>query len=769
MNETIPAQLPPPLSTETASFPDRITASALATTLELLKFAGGVTLSTTDKFIMQPSLAVTRNLLLPNLMAAVIDYLQTHTPQRAKDWFRILSTSVQQLVTIILLGNDPEIHHASILFRQRFWIVLVDWLDCLSSPTARQYYIDATSTLVQWFQAWHTPEMQRFLQQAAVTTTRFLEVAASARTQRLVHDLQDCTWQWIELLADPVTTTALAEVTAYWCHALEMEDAHIYDDSDSENRKVSQPSPVALDPRHGTAATKAQRRRDRQRQQQRIYLDHPLITTHPEATVEQVILSSLGIVSPSSGGAGGDKKGQGKITEAMRNAATFVSDVRDDSSRNVGLGKKPSTVRPSTTSASASALTSAVASTNKTITTTSGGYADEEHEDNDETTTLGDEEENGGQEDNEDDNKDEALKQTKTEIPHELAWHERARNGVDIDYLREQIRQYAKQQQSAAVSQEPNRRRHHHHPGDVQVETVFEDEEEEAEEEEQAETTDERAKLDDDLEDLGFSVGSSVPSSSKRTRPVAKLVFPASENEEPLSDEKKEKQLVSLLPKVKAQRRPGESSVDHFYRILDELLRQRRQDSLKWAIETNQNRTATEAAMRPKKIGSVRPIYGSRGGARSLKETWRELQAAMEQERNEARQHDRKNLETSILQNRRIAYFGLMLISVLGLVWTGLGCYGIYVLCRQSPSLITTDESPSWTWLGLGKTTAAGSSSGSQEIVIRIVREVVHVNPNGEVISSPVGTGAQALSSGSNTFSQKEVDKLAECVAKTLN
>ena len=111
--------------------------------------------------------------------------------------------------------------------------------------------------------------------------------------------------------------------------------------------------------------------------------------------------------------------------------------------------------------------------------------------------------------------------------------------------------------------------------------------------------------------------------------------------------------------------------------------------------------------MRPKKIGSVRPIYGSRGGARSLKETWRELQAAMEQERNEARQHDRKNLETSILQNRRIAYFGLMLISVLGLVWTGLGCYGIYVLCRQSPSLITTDESPSWTWLGLGKTTAS--------------------------------------------------------------
>jgi len=202
---------------------------------------------------------------------------------------------------------------------------------------------------------------------------------------------------------------------------------------------------------------------------------------------------------------------------------------------------------------------------------------------------------------------------------------------------------------------------------------------------------------------------------------------------------------------------------------LDELLHQRRQDSLKWAIETNRNHTAMEAAMPSKKIGWVRPMKVPRGGLRSLKEAWRELQNAIEQKRNEDRQRGRKNWETTIYKNRRLAYIGLMLISALVLAWTGLGCYGIYVLFRQSPSLTTTDKSPSWTWFGLGKTPAATSSSSSQEIVIRIVREVVHVNYNGEVISSPVGGGNRALSSGSNAFSQKEVDKLAECVAKTLN
>ena len=74
---------------------------------------------------------------------------------------------------------------------------------------------------------------------------------------------------------------------------------------------------------------------------------------------------------------------------------------------------------------------------------------------------------------------------------------------------------------------------------------------------------------------------------------------------------------------------------------------------------------------------------------------------------------------------------------------TPVGCPVISeAFCQPVLSCLTVPSAqPSWTWFGLGKTTTASSSSSSQDIVIRIVREIAHVNPNGEVISSPVGSG----------------------------
>ena len=58
---------------------------------------------------------------------------------------------------------------------------------------------------------------------------RVVDVAAMDRNKTLIHDFYDLLWSGVELANDPATTVAMAEVAAYLCHALEMEDAAIHD------------------------------------------------------------------------------------------------------------------------------------------------------------------------------------------------------------------------------------------------------------------------------------------------------------------------------------------------------------------------------------------------------------------------------------------------------------------------------------------------------------------------------------------------------------
>ena len=57
---------------------------------------------------------------------------------------------------------------------------------------------------------------------------RVVDAAAMDKNKKLIHDFYDLVWSGIELANDPATTVAYAEVAAYLCHALEMEDAAIH-------------------------------------------------------------------------------------------------------------------------------------------------------------------------------------------------------------------------------------------------------------------------------------------------------------------------------------------------------------------------------------------------------------------------------------------------------------------------------------------------------------------------------------------------------------
>ena len=245
----------------------RLQDQVLAGTLELLKMAGGVTLSTTGKLV-SPPLHVTRTILLPALWNALVEYVHQVTPMRVKDWFRILSSSVHHIFTVIGRTQKGKI------FQEKMRTVGGGLFDCVTNDVSRQALVDGMASLVKLSEALHTPETKALLEQLSVLACRLVDVAASGRNKKLLHDVSDAAWAGLELVSDPSCTLALAEVTAYLCYALEMEDA-LYREVPMDKQRA------------------AQRRYQRNAYQKQTYVD-PNLTTDANSTVEQVILSSIG-------------------------------------------------------------------------------------------------------------------------------------------------------------------------------------------------------------------------------------------------------------------------------------------------------------------------------------------------------------------------------------------------------------------------------------------------------------------------------------------
>jgi hypothetical protein len=131
-----------PLPHHDPSLPERIGSSALWGSIELLKIAGGFTLSTTGK-IVTPPLVLAQQVLLPSLW----EYLKSQTPQRLKDWLRIIGSSLHNFVTVLKNTDRGKV------FRRRLVIVVADIVDCLSSRTSRQVIVDGTAAFVKFAEA----------------------------------------------------------------------------------------------------------------------------------------------------------------------------------------------------------------------------------------------------------------------------------------------------------------------------------------------------------------------------------------------------------------------------------------------------------------------------------------------------------------------------------------------------------------------------------------------------------------------------------------
>ena len=128
---------------EETSFTDWLTGE----TLSFLRWTGGVTLSTTGKLVAPP-IHLTNSVILPALFTTLVDWIDKTTPQRVKDWVRILTSSVTHVISV--LRTTPS----GITFRSKLVdFVGGDVLGVLSSDEARQAVVDGMACTVKLSEA----------------------------------------------------------------------------------------------------------------------------------------------------------------------------------------------------------------------------------------------------------------------------------------------------------------------------------------------------------------------------------------------------------------------------------------------------------------------------------------------------------------------------------------------------------------------------------------------------------------------------------------
>ena len=243
--------------------------------LETMNIIAGVTLSTTGK-IVKPPLAVTKNILLPAMVAIIIDVMETVTPILIQDWFKIVSSSLYHFFHVFLSGSTVT----GTKFRKQSTVVAQSFMETISAPECQQAVIDTVTTGIKLIDVVATPESQLLLEQLSILGCRYVDVLSSGKSKAFIHNMKDLIWTGIEVLHDPTTTLALAEVTAHLCHALE-------EFNDEENNTT-------------TVAATAARRSVRDAQNKVTYLNNPCLISnnkHPHHdSIEQIILSSLGMM-----------------------------------------------------------------------------------------------------------------------------------------------------------------------------------------------------------------------------------------------------------------------------------------------------------------------------------------------------------------------------------------------------------------------------------------------------------------------------------------
>lgn len=514
-----------------------------------------------------------------------------------------------------------------------------------------------------------TPETKVLLEQLSVLACRVVDVAASGKNKKLYHYISDLLWTGLELMADPSSTLAFAEVTAYLCFALEMEDAIHHHKRQPMSRQWA-----------------AQKRRERDKYQRNAYV-HREMMDDPNTTVEQVMMSSLG-------------------GEKLESSSLPSNVVLNESSNEAWLS----------------------------------GETDEAQE--------------------------------------EMNWRERASDDIDLHFLQQRITKRA-----ASLEQERENQRRRNKPDSL--DTSLQSQVDEAKQPTPQASTNEMTNqpdrrlasrgsdieemvvttVDENDDDTEYAEETPVTEQSQTVATGAGGQKPKSDSLKYQQDKKiaatslenkEDDEVHEWLSETFAGDEPpvrsidGESAPNRFYRRLDEIMDKKRTEAVMHVL--NQELGA-DGAQQAGLSWFPKAAAAAGAGNERGQDTIKNRVAAI---RNKARSQIGvgKSQVTELADDkdaRRPVSFFTICIGLVALFWFAMGFYGCYVVVfgPVGGSLFSVAKS----------TTTARSNQ--QEIVVRVVREVVHVDREGKVIEPierypPVGIGEENL------------DQVAACVARAL-
>jgi hypothetical protein len=542
---------------------------------------------------------------------------------------------------------------------------------------------------VRFADAARTPETSRWLDQVGRFYCRVVDAASLGTNRELVQRLTALVWSMCELFADPQTTCALAEVTAYLCHALEMEQVRLQ--REDQERPLEDRSRI---------------RRSRDSQQRTTYQDPVLLDrSYPPATVEQVILSSLGY----------------RISDAADNHLPH-----DDDGSSI-----PSKVVCTTVE------------------------SDDEAEGDDEYDyRLDANDESHRRDDNLAEEDASTGGRSSSSSPNPLrsknGWYQRVkdgvRNDVDVGLLRKNITEGAGKPRDGRLSswRAPPATRE---PLSSAIPS--------------SETEGSGALhpyLNDRAESLeglrGVAQHKIHQTSTQRKRfPVELQVQDIDEKngsghqaDGAVPDDADEESLDGWPPSraPNPDRLAGESPVEHFYRVLDEVLVQQQEAEVKRMVTSERSSSGIDHqpgdpwSPTPQPRGRV-----DRPGEPTFRDRIAALRAELEREKREKQRVEHRALRRVGV----VAYLACVGTLLALFAISGFALYGAYVfvsprVTRDGPNVL---ESP-----------FQGTPS---EIVIRVIREVVHVDASGKVLHRTTER---------SRVSPESSDRIGNCVAEAL-
>jgi len=693
--------------------------------LETLNVVAGITLSTTET-ILSPPIAVTRKIILPGLVAIVIDALDAIVPPRVQDWFRIISSSVYHFFVVVLISGSTQ---HGLQFRNQFAVVVQSFLEAWSAPESRQVVVDTMATGVKLAAALNTPETELLLDQMGILGCRFVDALASGKSKELIQNSKRLILNGIELASDPSTTLALAEVTAHLCHALE-----------------------EVDDSFGSVTSRSLR--NVQNETTYIYPSLVTATDYQYESIEQIILSSLGM---------DDNNNDNNSTVSVD--MDDINDDNDDDDNNDNNNNNNESVANNVSSSAALQFEGA---------TIGSLHLEQDHESKKYGNCNGNSVDGCSKSKIDLDLLQDRILYKGNPLPLPLLLH-----GDSVAVTTNQHQQLPMSglpSTNASISSNSNYK--YKHNGNINTNTKEDNCLAANDNPNNNDLSEEDILKTDDMEELLTSSDRldfkfcAASSSRKTTNPNLKELYDKFEMTE--------------------TKKLEEPSYIQFYNAIDELLeikrKEKRQNREAW-VETacdddDEEEKDFEGNNRDSGRGRRINNVNRKGIHAKVKIVRRGSKAVKEKYTNSRR---RWKYPPSLLR------FCAIVAIFIFLFWIGFGVYGIYTffqvinfhkgVFKPSNVLHPVQKSPDNYGLNHGERSIASvtnanhhkydkNTNNPNEIIIRIVKEIVHVREDGSRIESneDVFGGSNKNNDGDpfiSGFSQEEIDKMKECVASS--